>query len=163
MTSLQRFEPFREMRHFSRVMNHPFWTARWGDPIEDDVEHANESWSIPMDVRRDDQALTVSASLPGFAAEDVDVSISPDRVLAVKASRQSEVTRESEEYLMRERRTGSFSRAIRLPSDLKLDDAAVALDNGVLTVTVPVAETAQTRRLHIGGGAASDSAASGSA
>ena len=158
MTSLQRFDPFREMRHFSRMMNHPFWTARWGDPIEDDVEHANESWSIPMDVRRVDQALTVSASLPGFAADDVDVSISPDRVLSVKASRHSEVTRESEEYLMRERRFGNFSRAIRLPSDLKLDDAAVALDNGVLTVTVPVAETAQTRKLHIASGAASDSA-----
>ena len=163
MTSLQRFDPFREMRHFSRVMSHPFWTARWGDPVEDDMEHANESWSIPMDVRRDDQALTVNASLPGFAADDVDVTISPDRVLSVKASRQSEVTHESEEYLMRERRTGSFSRAVRLPSDLKLDDAAVALENGVLTVTVPVAETAQTRRLHIAGGAASDGAASGSA
>lgn len=163
MTSLQRFDPFREMRHFSRMMNHPFWTARWGDLLDDGVEHANESWSIPMDVRRDDQALTVSASLPGFAADDVDVSIGPDRVLSVKASRQSEVTRESEEYLMRERRFGNFSRAVRLPSDLKMDDAAVALDNGVLTVTVPVAETAQTRRLHIAGGEASDNAASGSA
>ncbi len=158
MTSLQRFDPFREMSHFNRMMNHPFWTARWGSPIEDDVEHANESWSIPMDVRRDEQALTVSASLPGFAADDVDVSISPDRVLSVKASRQSEVTRESEEYLMRERRNGSFARAIRLPSDLKMDDAAVALEKGVLTVTVPVAETAQTRRLHIASGAASDGA-----
>ena len=158
MTSLQRFDPFREMRHFSRMMNHPFWTARWGDPPGGGVECANESWSIPMDVRRDAQELTVSASLPGFAADDVDVSISPDRVLSVKASRQSEATRESEEYLMRERRTGSFSRAIRLPSDLKLDDAAVALEHGVLTVTVPVAETAQTRKLHIAGGAASDGA-----
>lgn len=160
MTSLQRFDPFREMRHFSRMMNHPLWTVRWSDPPGDGVERANESWSIPMDVRRDDQALTVSASLPGFAADDVDVSISPDRVLSLKASRQSEVSREGEEYLMRERRFGSFSRAIRLPSDLKLDDAAVALEHGVLTVTVPVAETAQTRRLHIAGGAASGGAAS---
>ncbi|MCY3691573.1 MAG: Hsp20/alpha crystallin family protein [Chloroflexota bacterium] len=162
--TMQRFDPFREMRRFNRLMSSPLWVGqRWGDPMEGDDDQPSDTWSIPMDVRRDDQALTVRASLPGFAAEDVDVSISPDRVLAVKASRQSEVTRESEEYLMRERRTGRFSRAIRLPSDLKLDDAAVALDNGVLTVTVPVAETAQTRRLHIAGGAASDSAASGSA
>lgn len=157
MTSLQRFDPFREMRRFNRMMSHPFWAGQhWGDPLDRDDEQPTDTWSIPMDVRRDDQALTVSASLPGFAAEDVDVSISPDRVLSVKASRQSELTHESEEYLMRERRTGSFSRAIRLPSDLKLDDAAVALENGVLTVTMPVAETAQTRRLHIAGGAVSD-------
>ena len=46
---------------------------------------------------------------------------------------------------------GSFSRAIRLPSDLDLDGAAVALEDGLLTVTLPVAETAQTRRLQISG------------
>ena len=158
MTSLQRFDPYREMRHLNRMMNHPFRIVRWPSPIEDDVEHANKSWSIPMDVRRDDQALIVSESLPGFAADDVDVSISPDRVLSVKASRQSEGTCESEEYLMRERRTGSFSRAIRLPSDLKLEDAIVSLENGVLTVTAPVAETGQTRRLHIASSAGSESA-----
>ena len=157
--TMQRFDPFREMRRFNRLMSNPLWVGqRWGDPMEGDDEQPSDIWSIPMDVRRDDQALTVSASLPGFAAADVEVSISPDRVLSVKASRQSEVTRESEEYLMRERRTGNFSRAIRLPSDLKLDDAAVALDNGVLTVTVPVAETAQTRKLHIASGGESDGA-----
>ncbi len=152
MTTIQRFDPFREMRHFNRVMAHPMWAARWGDPLDDGVESANESWSIPMDVRRDDKTLTVVASLPGFGNDDVEVSISPDRVLSVKASRASEVTREGEEYLMRERRSGNFARAIRLPADLNLDAAAVALEHGVLTVTVPVAETAQTRRLHIASG-----------
>ena len=150
MTTMQRFDPFREMRYFNRLFNSPLWAAqRWGDPMEDGVETAGESWSIPMDVSRNEQQLTVHASLPGFAADDVDVSISPDRILSVKASRQSEVNHEGEEYLMRERRVGSFSRAIRLPSDLNLDDASVALEHGVLTVTVPVAEAAQTRRLQI--------------
>ena len=59
---------------------------------------------------------------------------------------------------MRERRSGSFSRAIRLPSDLNLDDATVGLENGVLTVTVPVAEAAQTRRLQVSNTAVADSA-----
>ena len=105
------------------------------------------AWGIPMDVRRDDKQLTVQASLPGFAVGDVEVSISPDRVLSVKAARQSEATGESEEYLMRERRSGSFARAIRLPGDLDLDAATVVLEHGVLTVTAPVAVAAQTRRL----------------
>ncbi len=159
MTSMQRFDPFREMRHFSRLLNSPLWASqRWGDPLEHDEVESAAAWRIPMDVRRDDQQLTVHASLPGFAAADVDVSISPDRVLSVKASRQSEVTRESEEYLMRERRSGSFARAVRLPGDLDLDAAAVGLEHGVLTVTVPVAGTAQTRRLPIGGAATTDGA-----
>ena len=159
MTTMQRFDPFREMRHFNRLFNSPLGAAqRWGDPLEQDVESASESWSIPMDVSRNEQQLTVHASLPGFAADDVDVSISPDRILSVKASRQSEVNHEGEEYLMRERRVGSFSRAIRLPSDLNLDDASVALEHGVLTVTVPVAEAAQTRRLQISNASAGSGA-----
>ena len=157
--TMQRFDPFREMRHFNRLLNHPMWAApRWGNPVDDEVDPVGEAWSIPMDVHRNDKELTVAASLPGFAADDVEVSVSPDRVLTVKAARQTEVSREGEEYLMRERRAGTFSRAIRLPTDLNLDAAAVALDNGVLTVTVPVAETAQTRRLEISGGSAAEAA-----
>ena len=155
--TMQRFDPFREMRHFNRLFNHPMWTAqRWGDPMDDEVDHSSEAWSIPMDVHRNDQELTVTASLPGFTADDVEVSVSPDRVLSVKASRNTEVSHEGEEYLMRERRSGTFSRAIRLPTDLNMDGAAVALDSGVLTVTLPVAETAQTRRLQISDSSAGD-------
>lgn len=55
MTGLQPFDPFCEMRHFSRLMSHALWTSRWGDPLDDDVERANETWSTPMDVRRDDK------------------------------------------------------------------------------------------------------------
>ena len=152
MTTVQRFDPFREMRHFNRFFHSPMWAAhRWAAPSNGGVKHAGEAWSIPMDVWRNDQQLTIHASLPGFAAGDVDVSIGPDRVLSVKAARQLEAIHEGEEYLMRERRFGSFSRAIRLPSDLNLDDASVALEHGVLTVTVPVAEAAQTRHLQISG------------
>ena len=151
--TMQRFDPFREMRHFNRLLSHPTWAApRWGNLVVHGVAPVGEAWSIPMDVHRNDKELTVTASLPGFAPDDVEVSVSPDRVLSVKASRHTEVSREGEEYLIRERRSGAFSRAIRLPTDLNLDAAAVALDNGVLTVIVPVAETAQTRRLQISGG-----------
>ena len=111
-----------------------------------------------MDVHRNDKQLTVKASLPGFTADDVDVTISPDRVLSVKATRQTEVDHQADEYLMRERRYGSFQRALRLPSDLDLDQAAVALDNGVLTVALLVAEAAQTRRLSITDNTATDAA-----
>ncbi len=157
MTTMQRFDPFREMRHFNRLFNSPLWAAqRWGAPLDDGVDHASEACSVPMNVCLNDKALTVTASLPGFVADDVDVSISPDRILSVKASHQSEVSYEGEEYLMRERRTGTFSRALRLPNDLNLDDAGVALEHGVLTVTVPVAEAAQTRSLQISSASGAD-------
>lgn len=179
MTTLQRFDPFRELHQLRRLLHGPSplfgpVAIRGATPESADAPAANAAtaataataWSIPMDVRRDDRQLTVSAALPGFAAAEVEVSISPDRVLAVKASRQSETTLETSpatgaataEYLLRERRAGRFARAIRLPGGLDLDAAAINLEHGVLTVTVPVAAAAQTRKLAIGGGNGSDAA-----
>lgn len=173
MTTLQRFDPFRELHQLRRLRHgpSPFFgpvAIRGVNPESADAPAANTAnataWSIPMDVRRDDRQLTVSAALPGFAAAEVEVSISPDRVLAVKASRQTETSVDAgpetgpetgaatAEYLLRERRAGRFARAIRLPGGLDLDAAAVNLEHGVLTVTVPVAAAAQTRKLAIGGG-----------
>ena len=103
-----------------------------------------------MDVRRDDRQLTVQASLPGFAPDDVAVTISPDRTLTIKASCQTEAGGADDKFLLRERHSGTFARALRLPGDLDLDAAAVSLEHGVLTVTAPVAAAAQTRRLPIG-------------
>ena len=148
MTSMQRFDPFREMHSLRRMMHSPFFMRRgWVDRFEPEGEPAVEAWSIPMDVHRNDQQLTVTASLPGF---------SPDRALSVKASRQTEVEHRSDEYLMKERRSGSFQRALRLPSDLDLEHANVDLDNDVLTVKLPVAEAAQTRRFTIGANGSAD-------
>ena len=101
-------------------------------------------------MRRSAGQLTVTASLPGFLPDDVDVCISPDRVLTVKAARQAETEQPAGECLMRERCCGSCQRALRLPADLDLDGAAVSLEHGILTVTVPAAEAAQTRKLSIG-------------
>ena len=58
---------------------------------------------------------------------------------------------------MRERRTRHLlPRACGSPNDLNLDDACVALEHGVLTVTVPVAEAAQTRSLQISNASGAD-------
>lgn len=163
MTTIQRFDPFREMqqlrrlRHGPRPFFIPFPAFRDGaapEPADAPAATTAAAWSIPLDVRRDDRQLTVSAALPGFAADEVEVSISPDRVLSVKAARQTATASETEQFLLRERRAGRFARAIRLPADLDLDAAAVNLEHGILTVTAPVAAAAQTRKLTIGGGAA---------
>ena len=144
MTTIQRFDPFRELRRVDRLMPAPFPT-----PF---LRAAGAAGGIPVDVRRSEGQLTVSAALPGFTAEEVDVCISPDRVLTVKAARQAEAEEPGGEYLLRERRYGSGQRALRLPADLDLDGATVSLERGILTVTVPAAEAGQTRRLPIGGG-----------
>ena len=166
MTTMQRFDPFQDLRRFRRLLNSPLWAGqwwpgqwrdgqqdagpRWPAPFAPGAAPPAEALAIPMDVRRDDRQLTVQASLPGFAPDDVAVTISPDRTLTIKASRPTAAGGADDKFLLRERHSGSFARAIRLPGDLDLDAAAVSLEHGVLTVTAPVAAAAQTRRLPIG-------------
>ena len=154
MTTIQRLDPFRELRRVERLMPAPFPAP---------FLRAAGAGGIPMDVRRSEGQLTVSAALPGFTAEEVDVCISPDRVLTVKATRRAEAEEPGGEYLMRERRYGSGQRALRLPADLDLDGATVSLERGILTVIVPAAEAGQTRRLPIGGGPGADGEAGATA
>ena len=177
MTTMQRFDPFQDLRRFRRLLNSPLWAGqrwpgqqaagqqaagqqaagqqaagqRWPAPFAPGAAPPAAALAIPMDVRRDDRQLTVQASLPGFAPDDVAVTISPDRTLTIKASRPTAAGgADDDKFLLRERHSGSFARAIRLPADLDLDAAAVSLEHGVLTVTAPVAAAAQTRRLPIG-------------
>jgi len=159
MTTMQRFDPFfdpfQNLRRFRRLLNSQRWPSqqeagqRWAAPFAPGAAPPADARAIPMDVRRDDRQLTVQASLPGFAPDDVAVTISPDRTLTIKASRPTEAGASDGKFLLRERHSGSFARAIRLPGDLDLDAAAVSLEHGVLTVTAPVAAAAQTRRLPI--------------
>ena len=161
MTTMQRFDPFPDLRRFRRLLNSPLWAGQrwpgpqtagqwWPAPFASGAAPPADALAIPMDVRRDDRQLTVQASLPGFAPDDVAVTISPDRTLTIKASCQKEAGGADDKFLLRERHSGTFARAIRLPADLDLDAAAVSLEHGVLTVTAPVAAAAQTRRLPIG-------------
>ena len=167
MTTIRRFDPFREMQRLNQLMPIPFPApfrpaAGWGSPFAPAGEPAATAWGIPMDVRRSAGRLTVTASLPGFTPDEVDVTITPDRILTVKAARQAETARQTEteqpagEYLLRERRYGNYQRALRLPADLDLDAAAVTLEHGILTVTIPAAEAAQTRKLPIANNPAVD-------
>ena len=101
----------------------------------------------PLDVWTDDDSVTVAADVPGFADEDIDVSLD-GMTLVLRGSR--EVHRpEGVSGLRQERVSGSFERRMRLPFPVALDSVTASLDRGVLTVRLPKAESAKTRRIPV--------------
>ena len=48
-----------------------------------------------------------------------------------------------------ERRQGTFSRQLFLGNALNADDIHATYDNGVLTLTIPVAEKAKARKIEV--------------
>ena len=98
--------------------------------------------AAPLDLYRENGNLVVKAELPGVPSEDIDIKIE-DQVLTISGETRSEDEVEEEKYIRRERRYGSFSRSVALPVEAEGDRAEAAFEDGVLTVTIPVAEEPQ--------------------
>lgn len=92
--------------------------------------------SPAVDVSEDDKAITLTAELPGMKEEDVEVVLRDD-MLTVKGEKKSAREENKENYHLTERRYGSFERTFRLPETADADKIKAAIDDGVLTVTVP--------------------------
>ena len=106
-------------------------------------------WSVPVDVVEEGDNIVVRASVPGVKPEDIDVTIE-NGVLAVKGSSASEKEGTEEGgYLIRERRTGSFSRSLRLPETVDSAKAESRYEYGTLTISFPKQEASKAKRLEV--------------
>ena len=148
---MQRWYPFSDLHRMQNSMDR-MW-RRTGSSSRNSEENPEiKAWAVPLDVTRKGDDTVIRASMPGVSAEDIQVSIE-DNVLTIKGQTASEFQEEGETYLMRERRTGSFHRAIRLPDSVDPDRVEPRYDNGVLTITVPKAEAKRSRKLEVQVGA----------
>ena len=144
---LRRWEPFRELRQMQENMDRLWRSFGSGGGEEGDVEN----WAIPLDVAQEGDNIIVKASVPGVKPEDIDVSIEND-VLTIKGQTKEEQEQREGNYLMRERRSGSFYRALRLPDTVDSDKAQPHYENGVLSITFPRLESKRAKRLQITSG-----------
>ena len=139
--AIERWSPFADLRKFDDVFNR-FWRSTSG------IHDGSEAWSIPLDVIRSGDDVVVKASLPGVKKDDVEVTIE-DSVLTIRAEIKSESDSSESGYLLRERREGSFFRAVRLPETVDSENAASSFGDGVLTITLPKKEEKKARKLTI--------------
>jgi HSP20 family protein len=126
---LTSFDPFAE---FDRRAQRAFGASRS---------------AVRMDAVRREQDVLLRFDLPGIDPDSIDVTV--DRgVLTVSAQRNEEYA-EGEKPFIRERLMGSFTRRLRLADTVDADAIGATFDAGVLTVVVPVAETAKPRKVEI--------------
>lgn len=141
---LRRWEPFGELRRMQENVDR-LWKGFYGNGEEG---NGIERWGIPLDVMEEGDNIVIRASMPGVDPNDIDVSIEND-VLTIKGQSKEEREHTEGNYLMRERRTGSFHRSLRLPDTVDTEKAHPHYDNGVLTVTMPKVETKKARKLQV--------------
>lgn len=101
-----------------------------------------------IDVADHDDEVVVTADLPGFEKDDIDLSIAGE-ALTIRADRGVDAEHESENYVRRERRRHSVRRTVSLPAAVREADATASYTNGVLTVTLPKESVADDDSHHI--------------
>ena len=84
-----------------------------------------------------------------MSPEAIDATVERN-VLTIRAERDTPVP-DSGERLIDERSYGTFSRQLVLGDNLAVDDLSAAYEAGVLTLTIPIAEHAQPRKVEIKG------------
>jgi len=102
----------------------------------------------PMDVIETETGMTIRLDLPGLTADDVDVQIDGDRLIIRGEFRQPE-PREGDRYVLRERRTGTFKRTLRLNKLLDTEHVEATFHHGVLTLTLPLRPESQPKRIKV--------------
>ncbi|MFF4603033.1 Hsp20/alpha crystallin family protein [Streptomyces sp. NPDC001339] len=106
------------------------------------------SWAPPADIHETDEAYHVECDLPGMRREDIDVQVGEHDLCIsgeLKACEREGVLRR------RGRPTGRFEYRALLPTDVRAEEVTAALNDGVLTVTIPKAQVAKPRHIEIQG------------
>ncbi len=102
----------------------------------------------PLNIAEDADNLVIKAELPGVRAEDLDISIEGE-TLTLQGKRAPRHDEENVSYHRREIETGSFSRAITLPTRVDVDKINARLVNGILTITLQKAAEVKPRQISV--------------
>ncbi|KAK9057489.1 hypothetical protein SSX86_022325 [Deinandra increscens subsp. villosa] len=93
-----------------------------------------------VDWKETPESHVFKADLPGIRKEEVKVEVEDGRVLQITGERNVEKEDKNDTWHRVERSSGKFTRRFRLPENAKMEEVKAAMENGVLTVTVPKEE-----------------------
>lgn len=97
-----------------------------------------------VDIKDNDKEYIVEADMPGIKKEEINVELNDDR-LTIAVERNEEINEEKENYIRKERRSGSFCRSFYV-ENVKDDQISAKFENGVLSVVLPKKEAGISKK-----------------
>ncbi|WP_152192978.1 Hsp20/alpha crystallin family protein [Georgenia satyanarayanai] len=111
------------------------------------LRQAPAATAMPLDLYRRGETFVAQIDLPGVDPSTIDIDVE-DRTLTVRAERTS-IDGQDIQWLSHERPTGTFARQLALGTGLAVDRIDADYADGVLTLTIPVAEEAKPRKIQV--------------
>lgn len=140
-----KIRPYYRPSPMARLMD------RWFDeaftPMSD--RFSVDTLSMPMDVQATEHGYTVTAAVPGLKADDLTIEVLGNTVSIRGEVKSENVDEEKGDWLVRERSYGKFARTFRLPAELDSNKVEANLEDGVLTVRLPKAESARPKAITV--------------
>jgi HSP20 family protein len=115
-------------------------------PYRQMARHAvqNRERTLGINIQEQDDAYVLSALVPGLKSEDLNIQVLEDVVRI-----EGEYKADENEYVVREIPSGSFTRTLRLPAAIDAEQVDAKIADGVLTLTLPKAESARPKKISI--------------
>ncbi len=149
MVDLVSWDPFRELRSIQDRVNRAFGTQGRRDR---DEEMSLGAWLPPVDISEDKDKITLTAELPGFSEDQVQLNMEGN-VLTIRGERKFEEDKgeDGRNYHRVERAYGQFVRSFTLPPNVDRENIQARFRNGLLEIDLPKREEAKPRQIRITG------------
>lgn len=142
---ITRWNPLREMAAMQNAIDRVF-DDTWSVMNDGGLTTAG-NW-VALDVHENDNQYMVKADLPGLNPDDIHITVQ-ENTLTISGEYAREEAPEGTQELLRERRFGRFSRSIKLPNALDVDNVDANYYDGVLHLTLAKSEAAKPRHIEV--------------
>lgn len=148
MRSMIRWQPVNRPANWNTGLDRLFNEFMGRSLGQYDEETAACAWTPAVNILEREDAIVITADLPGLKAEDVDVTVD-NGVLTVKGERTMEEVAEGETYHRVERSYGSFERSFSIPNSVDPKKIEARFVNGEMTVTLPKRDESKPRSVKV--------------
>ena len=130
-------------RRTGRILNEPFRAFEWPVP-----EAATAAWLPLVDIFEESDVIRLAAEVPGVSPSDVKISVEGN-LLTIKGTKEQVAEEKAEKVHRYERTYGAFERTFRLSASIDPNKIKATYNLGVLTITLPKAETAKPHLIKV--------------
>lgn len=119
-------------------------------------KETSEDWltdfegQLNIDMYQTKDNVVIKSTIAGVRPEDIDITVANDMV-TIKGSRKQEDTVTQDDYFYQECYWGNFSRSVIIPVDIDPENIEADLKDGILTVIIPKAAKAKTKKVKVKG------------
>jgi len=149
MFNLTQRDPMLDLLHqlnhrMGRLYNtEPQRTFEWPVP-----EATTTAWLPLVDVFEESDVIRLVAEVPGVRPEDVKISVEGS-LLTIKGTKEQVAEPKAEKVHRYERTYGAFERTFTLSASIDSNKIKATYNLGVLTITLPKAETAKPHLIKV--------------